>query len=410
MSEREGSRSPIRQVPAPDLRPRIDHASSGSGDGVEPGGRTPGGSARLQRLLAAAVALVVVAGGIAFAWTAFGHGRNQTTAQTPPTSPQPLPSAPAVTVGAPFKGAAAFCEATLVTPVVRPGQTPVVRFRLTNRGATTLKYGAYPWNDYAEVKDASGATVGSWRDHFAGGEPSLPPPVVTETLKGGRSADFSGDYEPLIRWDGPLSIHLACPFVIGHLNGNSMDMVPSPTLPPLPLRVFAPGPAPSVGVAVDRAVGATDGLFDACRPRADGSAVTGEIRPPRVPKPPKVQPEPMQALCGAGIDRHQGFDVVTLWFVTPPDAPVPSSGDWQHGGGGARVPNLPTVEVFQWTFVVTPSSTVSALNRHEGNSADPTVGYDHGPHGWVTGDLSCSASGYVGNGLEFPVPTNPCGR
>ena len=404
MSEDEGVRSPLGRVPAPDLWPRIEQGLS---EPAEPDGGPPRRPGHRQRVLAAAVALVVVAGGIAFAWAAFGDRfRHATVGPPPPTSPRPLPSAPAITVGAAFHGADARCEATLRTPVVRPGQTPGVLFRLTNEGAAPIRYGTY--QDYFEVKDGHGGTVSEWVDRFEGIPPPLPAPMPDRSLKGGASTTFSATDMPVVRWEGSLSIHLTCPFVIGHLQGNELHMLASPTLPPLPLEVVASAPAPAVGVAVDRAVAATRGLFDSCRPRGDGSPVNGEIRPPKVARPWKIVPDPMRARCWAQIERHSGFDVVTLWFVTPPNVPAPTLSGSTGSTGSIQLPAIPTAEVFRWTIVVTPSSTVPSLSHTNGKSATPTVGYDFENDHWTTSDASCSASSYGGGGVEFPVSTNPC--
>ncbi len=407
MSEREPLGAPLRQVPAPDLWARIE-------DGLReparrgPGGDPPGGSGRRQRVFAAAIAFVVVAGGIAFAWAALGPGsRHATLRPPPPTSPAPLPSAPAQTVAASFKGAAARCEATLTTPVVRPGQTPAVTYRLTNQGSTPIRYGTY--QDYIEVKGAHGDTVSSWQDRFGGIIPSMPAPFAGRTLGGGRAVTYQGVYEPVVRWEGPLSIHLTCPFVIQQRIGHEVQSLQSPTLPPLALQVFARGQAPSVGTAVERAVAATQRLFEACHPRPDGSAVVGEITPPKVSKPWKVQPDPMPARCWAQIERHPGFAVVTLWFVTPADAPTPTP---SGPAGTIRLPPLPTAEVFRWTFVVTPWSTVSALSHADGKSPMATVGYNFEKGHWMMADASCRPSAapefYLGSDPEFPVSKNPC--
>jgi hypothetical protein len=412
MSERDGGGRggrALRGMQAPDLWPRIEEALLEPGAAPAEGDRRQSRRAARQRILAGAVAFVVLGAGIAFAWTALGRGpRGDVLRPPPPTSPQPLPTVPRVTVGAVFKGAQARCEASLLTPVVRPGQTPVVEFRLTNEGSSPVRYGEY--QDYVEVKDGTGHTLASWLDKFGGVPPPLPAPMVHMTLKPGKAARFAGTDEPVVRWAGPLSIHLTCPFVIGSIvhrpTGDELDMLASPTLPPLPLQVFAPGSAPGIPAAVDRAVAAEHGLFDSCRPGPDGSAVDGTIVPPEVPKPPKVLPAPMQARCWATIERNPGFDQVTLWFVTPPDAVVATPADPE---GTVQLPHLPTVEIYRAGYVVTYVSAIRAFGFHSGSSATATVGFDWAKGHWRQGDLGCGPESYFGSlGVTFPVAENPC--
>lgn len=406
----DDERGPLDDLPAPDLWPRIERGLR-QRERVPSGGRArrPGDSVP-QRLLAAIVALVVFAGGIGFAWVALvghaGPGEPAGPGSHPSASPR-LPAAAPVTVSADFKRLPARCSATLVTPVVRPGQVPVVRYTLTDLGGRPIRYGNYL--DFPSITDRSGATVYTWEEQY-GGMPSLPAPALVKTLGAGQSVTRSDvGQEPVIAWPGPLDLHVTCPFVLGTESHHSIDMISSPRLPALPLRVFAPGRAPAAGVAIARAEAATGGLFDACRPLVAGRSVTGQIRPPTVARPPKVIPASLPARCRATVEVHGGFDVVTLAFASPPSAPLAGVG--APMGSTVLLPHLPSVEVFRWAFVVTRRTVTSGLAASAGRSPMPTVGFTFERGRWGTGDLSCTGGGsYFGGGpsISFPVPRNPC--
>jgi hypothetical protein len=403
MNDRE---HPLQDLPAPDLWPRIEQGLQGLAEGPPPRGRRPAtGRPGRRGLIAGVVAFIVFAGGASLAWLAFAGHVSRPGPGGPVGSPPPLPSASPITVQASFSGLPARCEATLLTPVVRPGESPVIRYRLTNLGARPLDYGHYL--DFPSLTDPSGATVYTWGQQFAGTVPSQPAPGLTSTLPAGQSVQGALGHGPVMRWSGRLALHLTCPFVIGTESQHAMHVLTSPRLPPLPLHVFAPGPAPSPEVAITRAVTASAGLFASCRPGPGGAAATGKIVPPKVATPPKIIPAPMGARCLASVERHPGFDVVTLVFVSPPEAPLPSLGALDHP---ITLPNLPTVEVVRWIFVVTPWSTASAFGPHgNGKSAMPTVDYQFEKMHWISGGASClGGTEYFGGGVSFPVSGNPC--
>jgi len=68
---------------------------------------------------------------------------------------------------------------------------------------------------------------------------------------------------------------------------------------------------------MDRAVAATGGLFDTCRPGPDGQPMDGVLNPPVVGHPPTVDPLPLDATCWAQVRRGAGFLDITLFFEAP---------------------------------------------------------------------------------------------
>jgi hypothetical protein len=391
----------LRDLPAPELWPTIERglADASARPSLRP--RTPwlGGG----RVTAAVVAFAVALAGTGLAWLAFGRGSEPSVGREPP-----LPKMKPITVQASFD-AQARCSATLLTPAVRPGQRPVIRYRLTNDGAAPLRYGYYL--DFPSVTDRSGATVYTWGDQYGGVAPSLPGPGLSETLQAQHSIEQSAPRDiPVIRWPGPLALHLTCPFVTGTQSHRTIHIRSSPTLPPLPLLVFAPGPASTSTAAIAGAVSASGGLFSNCQPKAVGEAVVGHIAPPKVAHPfSTIAPLPMLARCWASVEREKGFDVVTLVFVSPPDVRirVPSP------GSRVTLPDSPsTLEVVRWLFVVTPWSSTPALGPLEsGRSATPTLSYSFNEGRWTSAGASCVGGvewpGGSG-GVTFPVAHKPC--
>ncbi len=93
--------------------------------------------------------------------------------------------------------------------------------------------------------------------------------------------------------------------------------------------------------------------------------------------------------------------MVTLWFVSPPQLPLDDY---------VTLPNLPTVEVVKWVFVVTRTTVGSALGPvGHGKSASATVDYTFANGRWSSGDRSCGPDEYfASSSVTFPVPKNPC--
>ena len=227
-----------------------------------------------------------------------------------------------------------------------------------------------------KVLDSSGSTLFDSAEFEAG---IHGPFIPEEDLEPGAT------FQPLIRsavkvrWPGPLEVVPACPLF-------------NDPLPSLSLDVTVPGKAPATSDALEAALGETHDLFRDCLPEPNGTWVTGVIEFPDAPG--------MPARCSASVVQGEGFDVVELRLVSPPDAP-----DYEMPQYIIMVPELPgtgSMEALRWTFVVTASETREVedlVNVNRTRPADrmaPYFGYSDGE--WNAGASRCGGMG-SGSGI-----------
>lgn len=221
------------------------------------------------------------------------------------------------------------CTASFPDRVLDPGYETQVRFTLTNLTNQTAspRYGV----GYGSLifRDELGNELWSTRPFWEG-----PTPWVGSIEPHGTKKLWA--FDARVRWSAPLTIEPVCTAIRAHL-------------PPVTLDVAVPGETPRPDAAIDAAVAVTHGVFDSCRPIDRTHAVTGEFPPP---DGSALAPLPMR--CWANVEREEGFDVVTLFFVSPADAQLkepPLPGDpwglvrWRD--------DLPPWEVARFDFVVT---------------------------------------------------------
>lgn len=274
------------------------------------------------------------------------------------------------------------CDARLTSGSVAPGETLPLVISVTNLSERTRSVS--PRGSGMRVLVASGDTVFDSVEYEAG---IHGPYIPDEELEPGDT------FEPLVRsrinimWPGPLEIIPTCPLFEG-------------PLPPLTLNVTVPGGAPSKEAALDAALPETHGLFKGCLPTSDGTWVTGVIEIPGAPDAPS-----MSARCSASIVQADGFDVVELRIVSPPEAP-----DHEMPQYIIRVPELPgtgSIETLRWTFVVTASQTREVeglVNLHRTRPADRMAPYfDFYDGGWHEGGSGCGGTGSGGGILMISV-------
>jgi hypothetical protein len=198
----------------------------------------------------------------------------------------------------------------------------------------------------------------------------------------------------VVRWPGALVLRARC---VG-----LPDLRP---LPAIPVEVTAPGTTPSREQALHGALALSGGLFEHCTPGVDGASVTGRINPPRTedasfPNVPDRIP-PMTARCLARITRAPGFDVVTLSFVTPADAPSVTLGRYVRILDALSLPGTGSIGAARWVFVVTERRTIEALPL-EGlyrtrTSSGYSVGYAYERRSWAVGSTGrCGGQGLGG--------------
>jgi hypothetical protein len=218
------------------------------------------------------------------------------------------------------------CTAT-IPAAISPAQMLSVDLDVTNISTQPLQLpeGATTWS--LRVVSSDGQTYDTaFRARF---EP-VPTLVPSPPLLPGHSTHTRTD-GVAVQWGGPLTIAATCA-------GDQ--------LPPLSVPVTSAGQAPPAGAAIRESLRKTGGLFRGCSPPpVSGVPVVGTIAAP------DGQAPPLDARCEADIRTYDGFDVVTLSVITPPDArfllPTDNVDD---------PPTLPAhgpAEGVVWRFVVT---------------------------------------------------------
>lgn len=270
------------------------------------------------------------------------------------------------------------CDATLTSDTIDPGEKIPLVISITNLSDRTQ---SVPGGiSRMKVLDAAGGTLFDSAEYEAGIRGGA---IFDEDLEPGET------FEPLrrsvvkVEWAGTLEVVPACPLF-------------DDALPSLTLDVTVPGEAPAVNDALDAALGETHGLFRDCLPEPDGSWVTGVIEIPGATDAP-----PMLARCSASVVQSEGFDVVELRLISPPEAP-----EYEMPQYIIRVPELPgtgSMEALRWTFVVTASGTrevegpVNLHRTRHGGGMAPYFEFFGGK--WRAGASACGGMGSGGGVL-----------
>ncbi|MDP9341957.1 MAG: hypothetical protein M3Q23_07610 [Actinomycetota bacterium] len=394
-----------------DLRTLLERATSG----VEPGPDAWDGirarerrRRRNGRLVAGTVAVVVAAGGLAAAIVSL-HPSSPPAATAPTTAPpspeSPPPSATPVSVTVHAQGFPATCTATLASSQVRPGDSVSIAYSVQNGSDRTLYAGRFDPFDATfgrlRVEDRSGSVLFDTQTRHFGQEG--PGPTPPQPLQAGDSMELSSE-SVVVRWAGPLRLLGSCPAVEQSTSGS--DPLMWPAFAPFDLTVIPEGPAPEAHAAMARAVAATGGLLNSCRPGPNGEPTDGILYAPAIGSgaPLRFQPVPLETTCWADVRPGPGFVDITLFFSSPRGTPPPAP------SGPTGIPSLGPgrpAEVGRWEVVVTPSSAVTAeFPRSIGRSPDGgDIDYAFTDGRWEIDGTGCGAgSFFAGPVVFFPPP------
>jgi hypothetical protein len=230
------------------------------------------------------------------------------------------------------------CTASIKSDAVRPGYPTGLVFTLRNVGNTSTETRGFTEGN-VRVLDRRGAVL--W-DTYSSLPPHSRPAPLPITIEPDKQTSIT-TVDTVVRWTGPLRLVPLC----GGLHGDAQEM------PPIDVNVTVPATVLGRADALDRVLRRTGGIFDACRPAPDGSWTTGSIAPPDG----SMSFSPLGARCRARMEERGGFWDVTLFMVSPPDAPSVSFPE----AGFPRLPtNLP-MSVMQWEFVASADTAAQAL-------------------------------------------------
>jgi hypothetical protein len=226
------------------------------------------------------------------------------------------------------------CKAVFPSRKLEPGFETGGRMSVKNATSHEVTIDVGVLSADLVIRDANGDVLDD-----TGYFPLPIPAPVPRTLEPRERLRLGRVRDAAIRWEGALSIEPVCN--VGHR--VSFDA--------LSFRVDRPQDRPSRNAALTEALGATGGLFDKCRPDANGDRTIGSIAAPLGPRPS------MDAKCWAHVAVHVGFDVVDLSFLIPPDlhaTTLPVGPTFGQLPGNKR-----TAEQARFGFVVSSSTTTS---------------------------------------------------
>jgi hypothetical protein len=109
----------------------------------------------------------------------------------------------------------------------------------------------------------------------------------------------------------------------------------------------------------------------------------------------------MDVRCSAAVDQFPGFAVVELRFVSPSDAPEAT---FSESLGEKDLPDVPSVEIGRWRFVVTSDGVWEAAQldfaaRTKSSKIEaPYFDYQNGV--WSGGSIGCGGTAF-GGGIAF---------
>lgn len=260
-------------IPAPDLWSQVGTPS------VRRPARPLPSPLRRVAIVAAALSLSVAA--FTFAYVGLRNDRVD----------RPQPGDRTVSVSGSVRQGTLLCTAT-APGVVDPGGSLGIAFTVTNVSDHTREIPGSGVASYV-VSDADGVVFDPARQ-IPHSSPFIPPTEIApgETWE-------SGTDQSLVSWAGPLTITPTCLRTV---------------LPALTLDVAVPGQTPAVTEAIRRGAETNGGLLGMCMPVDDGLPTLGTIRPPT----PADVPD-MSASCSATVTLRDGFAVVRMLIVTPPE-------------------------------------------------------------------------------------------
>lgn len=319
-------REQLEEIPVPSLWADVKNR--------EPSKPTSGRGTR-ARIGIIGLALVVAAAGSWTAVEAFFGG-----------SPSQRSASRMLSVSARAELDPVQCTVTLLTPSVQVGDTVQTTFGYQNTGTDAYRLPIDGGTPRLLVYAADGELLydtdsGPYAVAGIDAGSDLEQVMPGETLE--RSSNF------VALWPGDLTLKPLCGYGIPDEERTKFVSQGTIELPPLMVQVKQTKGGLQPGVALDRVLAETGGLFDRCRPGADGRAVTGVIPPPADWH--GVQVPPLEATCAARIRGEQGALVIDLVFASPSSLSLPLS----PGEGSTRGLKLPVgkgVEVGRWTFVV----------------------------------------------------------
>ncbi len=229
------------------------------------------------------------------------------------------------------------CTLTIPHGVVSPGARTRARFTIENVTDHSVKVflgtnGATGWLVFAqegkELQDSSLAHAGI-----------IGPAPLSRTLRPGKSVRI-GSLDTAVLWPGPLEVTPHC-----------MDTA----LPRVAMKVGAPG-APERSFAIERAVTATNDTFADCMPVTSGDWVEGTVH---------TNGSVLEARCAALVIERDGFDIVVVAWVSPPDAPeVDLSTLPDRIEAVPYIDQAPPITVSWWVFTATTQGVVCASSAH----------------------------------------------
>lgn len=278
------------------------------------------------------------------------------------------------------------CTARLPSTIVEPGDPTRIQTTLENLTDEPIEYS--PRNASASVvlTDARGEAL--WGT--GGGGPPIIGKYVPPTPLPAREKKVIGSENTPVRWPGPLTARPSCS------TGTGVFL----TLPPIEIEVRSPGPAPTADEALGSALLAAHGIFDSCRPTADGSWTTGLIHAPDGSDIP-----PLHARCAARIEQYEGFAVVSLLFVSPPTATGVEFGRYADTAYQTLPPNRSTTAT-RWTFVI----TTEAVREFSLETATRTRGFTSGAYAsnfyledgrWKSHSTRCGYESWANGSIDF---------
>lgn len=256
----------------------------------------------------------------------------------PPASSVPSVSSPLTSSGLVADGTLRCTVELPVNPLV-PGEPTGVVFTVENVTDATVQV-RLSANGYAGwLVFAGGGTEFQDSQRLRAG---LGGPLPDEmALAPGESVDI-GAMDTAVLWAGPLDVTPHC-----------VDRA----LPAVQMEVEAPGAPADPDASIAQAVSALGDAFDGCVPTTSGTWVTGTFG---------AAEGTIDARCGAYVIERDGFDVVALAAVSPPDAPeldLAQLPDRIEAVPNLSFPNGTSVRVSWWVLVVTRDSTSCATHR-----------------------------------------------
>lgn len=266
-------------------------------------------------------------------------------------------------------GGSLRCTATFETRILEPGEPTGVKFTLTNLTDHELSTSS---NGYLIFRDAQGKRLWDSAPKFAG----LPP--TSRAIGAHQRIRLVANDAP-VRWSGPLDLVPIC-------KGLRLKV------PPVTMTVRAPGAPEDDASAIARALEFEGNPFTRCPPPPGGETRTGSI------PVPDGRPAPsLEVGCWAEIRHEDGFDVVALNLVSPPNGPKYTIDENADPYEPHPLPGDGNFLSARWAFVVSSTEARPFISL----TLDRTVGsgvayaYELQEGVWsFSGERACSSEGF----------------